>query len=137
MADTGRPLKFDSPEQLAFLIDEYFDSISKTKINDDGLKYIVWSDVPSMAGLAIHCGCNKDTLTEYMNNRPEFSVSIKTAVQRLEAFKVSSLYTVKNPAGCIFDLKNNHGWKDAQTVDMNVTGDVANALSAARQRAKE
>jgi hypothetical protein len=104
----GRPLKFQSVEELQAKIDDYFASIEL------GM-YLDKDGVPSyppvtITGLALHLGCYRETITNY-EDRDEFFHTIKTAKLRVENFAEQQLFKARNPTGAIFALKN-YGWDD-------------------------
>jgi len=102
----GRPRSFASPEQLEQAVDAYFDSRTKDA-------------PPTMAGLAMACGVNRQTLLNYANDvrDPRYLGAINRARQRIEESLETGLYTKQAVAGFIFSLKNNFGWKDVQEIE--------------------
>lgn len=144
----GHPLKYKSVEEMQELIDAYFDSCFEEawkKNDDDSWEPILNKDGNivkhqvrpfSVTGLACALGTTRDVLIDYQN-RKEFANAIKMAKQRIEAYAEESLYMLKNPAGVIFSLKNNYGWKDKQEIDATVNINMSEAIQAARQRAKQ
>lgn len=103
----GRPLKFQSVEELDQRIALYF---SNTPEED-------WT----WTGLALWLDVDKYTLTTY-KEREEFSPSIKRALQRVESSYEKDLKR-HGRTGTIFALKN-FDWKDKSEVDQNVKGDL-------------
>ena len=146
----GRPRAFKSAEEFDDKINRYIESISEerlltqkvqdgTKINDDGeevpsYKEVPWLDSygeqrkrrvfierPSMLGAALHMGVNKTTLYEYAD-KEGFSNSLKRLNTVIEKYKADELYRTQGQVtGIIFDLKNNHGWKDKTEVAATVS----------------
>jgi hypothetical protein len=104
LTKTGRPLLYDDPALLEAKIDQYFDNLK------DG-------DVPTIAELCYELGFSSRTaLTEYIK-RPAFSDAIKKAKLRIEVDRTKRLVKSGSPtAGLIFDLVNNHGYKNPQHV---------------------
>jgi len=100
----GRPLKFESPEALKMLIDDYFDLDSK----------------PTLAGLAYALGISRSTLYNY-EEKNEFLDIIKRARERVERVYETRLIYENNPTGVIFALKNM-SWKDKTETDLHVEG---------------
>ena len=106
----GRPLKFKSNKALQEKIDAYFE-------------HCIANKKPfTVSGLAYFLDVDRKTLCNY-GEKAEFFHTIKKAKARIEAFNEESLYTNRNTAGVIFNLKNNFGWKDKN--DINVAGNEA------------
>lgn len=103
----GRPLKFQSVEELQEKIDDYFTVTPKTE----------WT----WTGLAMHLDTSRETLREYQE-REEFVDPLKRAL-----LKVENQYELDTRqhgrAGSIFALKN-FGWKDKTEVDTNISGQL-------------
>ena len=96
----GRPLKFQSLEDLQASIDAYF---ADTPLN-----------MVTITGLALHLDTSRETLMDYQE-RPEFSDTIKKAKLRVEyAYEMRGLQV--GNAFDIFRLKNM-GWKDKQETE--------------------
>lgn len=105
----GRPPKFQTPEDLTALAEEYFDLCDK-------------ENPPTVNGLCLWLDICRDTLWEY-SKKPDFSDAVKRVRMQLEAAWESRL-AGNNVAGTIFWLKNQ-GWSDkteqAVTVDATVS----------------
>lgn len=111
MAKVGRPLKFETVEELQRQIDAYFTNCPKDE----------WT----WTGLAIALDTDKWTLSCY-GDRPEFSVSIKNAMLKVEnGYEVDLKKSGRS--GTIFALKN-FDWKDKNETDMNLAGNVDTTL---------
>lgn len=96
----GRPPKFESPEQLRELAHEYFLECQK-KV-----------ELPTKAGLALHCETNKATLHNY-EQKDEFFDAIKEIYDYIEDRWVqASANKEYNASGSIFYLKNAFHYKD-------------------------
>jgi len=96
---SGRPLKYQSPEELQILIDKYFEGcVPNTKIP------------PTVTGLGRSLGLDRRQLIEYSKKEPFYN-AIKEAKLKIEEFLEMRLYG-RTVAGVIFNLKNNYGWKD-------------------------
>lgn len=63
---------------------------------------------------------DNETLKDY-ENRSEFSATIKRVRRKILASKVEKLNDTRNPAGIIFDLKNNYHYTDKteQTIELS------------------
>lgn len=125
----GRPLKFESAEELQQVIDNYFESCEEeiwTEIIDsDGKPTGQWKPIKdrngdiikrqirplTITGLALHLNTDRKTLLNY-EEKEEFFPTIKAAKTRIENYTEEILVTTKSAAGVIFNLKNNYGWQD-------------------------
>lgn len=97
----GRPLKFQSVEELQTAIDAYF---AQCLVDDEPL---------TITGLALALDTTRKTLIEY-EGREEFVNTIKKAKTRVENYAEKRLFS-GNATGPIFALKN-FDWTDKQTV---------------------
>lgn len=102
----GRPLAFESAEELQEKIEEYFASEDAHTIYGDGIKLFS----PTVSGLAYHLDIATETLRAY-GEKDGFSATIKRAKQRIEVALEKRL-AGQAVTGTIFNLKNNFGWKD-------------------------
>jgi len=103
----GRPLKFQSVDELSDMIDAYFEQCDK-----DGDPYTI-------TGLALALDTSRESLLEYQD-RPEFVDTIKRAKLKCHNYAEKFLYNGKNATGAIFNLKNNWGWRDKSEIDARV-----------------
>lgn len=107
MADTGRPLKFKTVQELQQAIDGYFEEIKNSLyINADGVPIY---EPLTITGLALALDTTRKTLMEY-EEKDEFSNTIKKAKTRIENYAEKRIFST-NPTGAIFALKN-YGWRD-------------------------
>jgi hypothetical protein len=98
MAKDGRPLKFETPEELESAIQAYFDEMSKT------------NGIITISGLAYFLGfVSRQSIYDY-KERDAFSYILKRATLFVESCYESKL-SGTTPTGAIFALKNM-GWKD-------------------------
>lgn len=101
----GRPLKFETVEDLERQAEEYF------KLTPPAIQTIT--------GVALHLDTSRETLINYQK-RDEFFDAVKKIKDRVEnAYELS--LRQRGSAGDIFGLKN-FGWKDRQEVE--TTGEV-------------
>lgn len=148
--------KFKDPDKLSQLIDDYFDSCYADRIVRDKDGHLVMDkdnkpvyeramvEPPTMTGLALFLDCDIDTIRNYAGVRvPEsidsvgmdkdiqhkYFAAIKRARLRCERFAETQLFTARNPAGSIFNLKNNYGWRDKTEQEVTVVG-LGDALAA-------
>lgn len=98
----GRPRLFPDPEAFAEKADAYFKALEGS------------GKPPTMAGLCLFMGFDdRDSFTRYETYGDAFSRTVKRARLRIEADRNERLLDRQDfTAGVIFDLKNNHGWKD-------------------------
>lgn len=96
----GRPLKFKTVEDLENKIEEYLEWV---KENGKPL---------TIERLACFLESDRDTILNY-EKRDEFFPTVNRIKQFILADKTERLNSPDgNKAGVIFDLKNNHGFKD-------------------------
>ena len=82
----------------------------------------------TVSGLAVFCGCNRDTIHAYASGTYDvdgvnYSDTIKKAMTVIEQDKSEKALTgVYSTAFSIFDLKNNHGWRDRHETDITTGG---------------
>lgn len=128
MPAVGRPLKFQSVEELQKKINEYFercDKNTKQFVTKDGELIEVPDPIPyTISGLAYHLDTSRRTLIDYEERDDEYSHTIRKAKDRCEAFAEESLWKPKIATGIIFNLQNNYGWKQKQEIDNNLSGSV-------------
>ena len=119
----GRPLAFNSVDELEQKIDDYFANHA-IKTSGDVEVY-----APTMSGLAYHLDICTETLRNY-GKKEEFFGAIKRAKQRVEMALEERLYG-QSVTGVIFNLKCNHQWNDG---DKEESTDMAAALLALANR---
>jgi len=105
----GRPLKFESPEQIEKIANEYFDNTPKEE----------WT----ITGLALALDTTRKTLVEY-EEKDEFLNTIKKLKTKVENQYEISLRK-NGRSGDIFGLKN-FGWKDKSEVENSGSQTVIN-----------
>lgn len=149
MASVGRPLKFQTVEELQAQIDAYFASCDphpqqvktyefpkETVTDDDGKEKEVthYDQEPqpvtrwqvtrqreyTITGLANYLDTSRATLVDY-EERDEFFNTIRAAKDKIEEYWEHMLIGA-NVTGIIFNLKNNYGWRDQQSVDHTTNG---------------
>jgi len=123
IGNSGRPRKYTDPVEFNAVVDDYF-----LTCDADHKK-------PTLAGISLHLDfCDKETFGTYADVGLEFSRTINKARLRIEDNRHQLLVDRETfTPGVIFDLKNNHGWKDKQ--ELELTGNIA-ALLAARRKAR-
>jgi hypothetical protein len=126
----GRPLKFESPEELQTAIDEYFakcDEGEEIEVYDKKKQEVVKIKRPipyTITGLALALSTTRQTLIHY-EERPEFLDTIKEAKTKCENWvELQALRSELHPGIACFVLKN-YDWTDKQEIDnthtLNVT----------------
>lgn len=112
---TGRPRLHPDADALAAKVDEYFAQCVKS---------------PTIAGLCYFLGFeDRHALAEYEGYGQEFSATVKRARLRIEEDRSQKLIERETfTPGLIFDLKNNHGWKDKTEADLNLGGQPGNPV---------
>lgn len=120
----GRDKEFSNPEELNVYIQEYFDlcdNNTEYKITKDGIEKQIKAPIPyTIEGLALHLDVDIDTLRNYekAEGYEDFFGTIKKAKLKVQNNKVvNGLMGKSNAAVTIFDLKNNHGYKDKQEIE--------------------
>ena len=114
----GRRIQY-SLEELKERINNYFNNCDANE-----LPYTI-------SDLAISLGVNRSTLLRWEKSEPmfvnmnedeiaEFCNTVKMAKARCEAYAERYLFTAKNPAGVIFNLKNNYNWVDKQEISSTI-----------------
>jgi len=112
-AKMGRPLAFNSTEELELKVEEFFKSDDAHIINyKDGEEEKIYA--PTMSGLALFLDVDRKTITNY-SNKEEYFPTIRKARARIESHLEKKLYG-NNVTGLIFNLKNNFDWKDKSEV---------------------
>jgi hypothetical protein len=147
MADIGRPKLFNTPEEMADRIDNYFNSITITKpcwnnviigyedeekrvpiykqepiLNNNGEQITkdTYFEHPSVIALAHYLEMDRRSLLNYEKD-PLFFPTIKKAKEKIELYLEYELYRGQGQvAGIVFNLKNNFDWKDKQEIDQNI-----------------
>lgn len=106
----GRPLKFESVEQLEDKISIYLDDCMEKK------------RPLTVTGLALALDTTRETLLDY-EEKDEFSYTVKRAKLIIQNYVEEYLFNGKNVAGAIFNLVNNYGWTNKSQTDVTSGGD--------------
>ena len=110
----GRPVLYETPEEVQTIIKGYFEEITYTH-PESGQTICK----PTMSGLAYALDMSRQSLINY-SNKEEFFDTIKKARNKVEAALENNLYS-NAVAGTIFNLKNNFNWKDKTEVDNRIS----------------
>ena len=120
MKYTGRPPKYDNPEEMQKLIVKYFNECSAEGKN------------PTVSGLGYILGLSRRQILEYENCidkdnvfarfddtvKVGFRNTIKDAKRFIESCLEDRLINgTATPIGLIFALKNNYNWVDKQEIE--------------------
>lgn len=131
IGNSGTSKKWETPEELQSDIDNYFElcnNNTKTVVTKEGEIIEVPHPIPyTIEGLCDVLECDRATLLNYEKTKgyePYFN-TIKKAKNKIQRNKVErGLIGESNPAVTIFDLKNNHGYKDKTETDTNHSGEI-------------
>ena len=125
IGNSGRDKKWDSVDTLQKDINDYFESCDKNLVfaghKSDGTEIFKAKPLPyTVEGLCESLECDRDTLLNYQKTEgyEEFFGTIKRAKNKIQRQKVENgLLGDSNATITIFDLKNNHGYKDKTEVE--------------------
>lgn len=106
----GRPLKFESVEQLESAIAAYFLNCA-----EKGRPLTV-------TGLALALDTTRETLLDYQE-KENYSDTIKRAKLTIQNYVEEYLFVGKNVAGAIFNLVNNYNWSNKSQTDVTTGGE--------------
>lgn len=107
--ELGRPRLYGSAELMAEKVNAYF--AAKT----------LEGKPPTIAGLCVFLGfSDRHALSEYEGYGADFSATVKNARLRIEEDRSERLLGKDTfTPGVIFDLKNNHGWRDKSEQELS------------------
>lgn len=107
MADTGRPRLHQDPKAFADDVEAYF-ALTETA-----------GKMPTLSGICLHLGfADKQSFSNYASYGEDFSLTVNKARLRIEDDRNQRLAKADFSPGIIFDLKNNHGWKDKTETEL-------------------
>lgn len=132
IGNSGRSKQWETPEKLQIDIDEYFTKceVRTIKVYDKVKKTVIeiFKPIPyTIEGLCEVLDCGRHALLNYEKQAgyEEFFTTIKKAKLKIQRNKLErGLDGESNPAVTIFDLKNNHDYKDkteATNINYNIT----------------
>jgi len=104
--------KTRSKEWMQTKIDSYFENVKKKKL------------VASMTGLALHLGCTRKNLVDYVHT-DEFGPMLSRAKLMCENVLEEKMILGTPPTGIIFILKNNYGWNDKVEIEGNINHNIS------------
>lgn len=114
----GQPPCFSSEEELSKAVESYFASLLAPYYDERGVEVgTKWIGKPTLGGLAIHLGCDRQTVFNYSKSDRYFYI-IKSAKDIIHAFNEGMLTEGKNVVGAINTLVNlRDGWvADEKTI---------------------
>lgn len=123
-----RPVKYETPEDMQTLIDEYFMVCENSKMSDSVIH-------PTVTGLALALDMTREGLLFYCDKSDAFADTIKKAKTRVEAYIEQKLYGGQ-VTGLIFNLKNNFRWVDKTESAVDLTS-KGQRLSSSDERHRE
>jgi len=129
---TGRPLNFESVEEVQKKIDEYFEDCEGVLFTDeDGIPMRTEKGVliykkpphpPTVTGLALWIGFNSRQSMLNYQDRDIFFDTITRAKAKCEEYAERRLYDHDGANGAKFSLSNNfRGWSDKQEITASVS----------------
>jgi len=122
MDGPGRPRLYQDHESFASKAEDYF------RVCEERGK------MPTLAGISLHLGFDdRESFSNYASYGEDYSRTIKRARLLIEDDRNQRL---ANPGctGVIFDLKNNHGWKDK--TEQELTGAEGGPIAVTSIRLK-
>lgn len=145
--EAGRPRKY-SKKTLKEAVDRYFKSIStEAPLKDErgrtikdrngqAVRMIKYFTPPSVTGLCLALGIDRSTWQNYAADGAETAEVCAEARAVIELYLEEQLVTKeKSVQGIIFNLQNNYGWKQRQTIDINHSaGKGEESLSMAEKK---
>lgn len=138
----GRPLKYNTKEEMQEKIDQYFESCYKPVrvLIKDTNKYITLKDEEgniikeqyrpfTVTGLADALDISRQSLLNY-SEKDEFFDTIMRAKRKCELYAEERLFDKDGANGAKFSLANNfESWKDKKDVDANVNTEIKVTLT--------
>lgn len=114
----GRKLRYETPEEFAAAIEDYFDKCEGKMLEVDGKpvfdKYghpvIIGAHPPTMTGLALHLGFTSRQAFLNYKGRKEFFDTYTRARARCEMYAEERLYDKDGARGAQFALQYGFGW---------------------------
>lgn len=122
----GAPPKYQSPEDMQRVIDDYFERCTGRLLMDEdgqpilnkfGVPVYVDQHPPTVTGLALALGfSSRQTLLNYQA-RPAFMDTVTRAKSRCEAYAEERLYDRDGSRGAQFSLEHNFNWRTSSAAD--------------------
>jgi hypothetical protein len=128
----GRPPKYNgkNPEDVTLFANRVTEYFSDCDLREKPY---------TIPGLALWLGFeSRHQILNYEHKFPEFISTIKKARVKIETQRIEKLNEGKcNPAGLIFDLKNNSDYRDKQEIELSGELSISEKIAAARKRLKK
>lgn len=137
IGNSGKPKKWETVEGLEDDIQSYFDECNANTremfVKSMGeLVEVPWPKPYTIEGLCEYLECDRKTLINYSkeDGYEEYFHAIKKAKNKIQRDKVErGLSGQSNSSVTIFDLKNNHGYRDSSELDVTTDGDKLNSFT--------
>jgi len=134
IGNKGTSKMFATPKELQDAIDKYFDKCDSNSIEiyskSAQSKETIKRQIPyTIEGLCVVLECDRDTLLNYEKKKgyEDYFGTIKRAKMKIQLNKVErGLMGTSNSAVTIFDLKNNHNYKDKSESNIQHSGEINN-----------
>lgn len=123
IGNSGKPKKWQTVELLERDILDYFSNCDKNVLKKDKEGNIT-TEPYTIEGLCLALGCDRMTLLNYQKKvgYEEYFDTIKKAKLKIQKQKVvNGMIGLSNPTITIFDLKNNHEYKDQSEINQNIS----------------
>lgn len=130
----GRPLMYETAEEIQEKIDEYFEECKGELLTDDdgniardkyGIPIYINQKPLTITGLALALGFNSRQALLNYQGRDEFNDTITRAKARIEQYAEERLFDKDGANGAKFSLANNfEGWKEKQSIEADVSNSV-------------
>jgi hypothetical protein len=132
IGNSGKAKKYKSAEEMELVIQAYFDECDSNvrTVYDKKAEELIECPYPlpyTIEGLALALDfLSREALLNYekAEGYEEYFGTIKRAKLKVQQNKiVNGMMGIYNPAVAIFDLKNNHGYKDKNETDITSGGE--------------
>ena len=130
----GRPLMYETAEEIQEKIDAYFEECKGELLTDDdgnivrdkyGIPIYINQKPLTITGLALALGFNSRQALLNYQGREEFNDTITRAKARIEQYAEERLFDKDGANGAKFSLANNfEGWKEKQSIEADVSNSV-------------
>lgn len=123
----GRPLKFETPEEMQIAIDNYIEECKNNtrQVYDKKQQLVINMGAPiplTIEGLAVTLGVDRQTLLNYQKKEDFFGIIKETKDLILQNQVEMALTGASDKTMTIFMLKNNQGYADKTEVHQTGEG---------------